>query len=228
MATAVHKKQSESKYVSCFADSRPDVDITFRDVLLSRPTDHYLVGVDNFSMTNTSLSMIEPQTGNREAFIRIVRNPSDAIANWLIQVPNTALDLDEAFANGGMPLADLLYVTKLDYDLSIKTSEVILSMQQLMHRLGDVAADVNKYMNAGLAIATEHQLGGYTSGVGEDTEHLKFSVATDGRITVRGTRAFWNCFSIEVPATRYQFGLYGPRRAPTRWSPSPSRVGTCP
>jgi len=224
MATAVHKKQSESKYVSCFADSRPDVDITFRDVLLSRPTDHYLVGVDNFSMTNTSLSMIEPQTGNREAFIRIVRNPSNvgapgANANWLNQVPNTALDLDLAFANEGMPLADLLYVTKLGYDLSIKTSEVILSMQQLMHRLGDVAADVNKYLNAGLAIAAEHQLGGYTSGVGEDTEHLKFSVATDGRVTVRGTRAFWNCFSIEVPATRYQFGLYGPRKGTDQMVP---------
>ena len=64
MATAIHKKQSESKYVTCFADSRPDVDITFRDVLLTRPTDHYLVGIDNFSMTNTSLSMIEPMVGN--------------------------------------------------------------------------------------------------------------------------------------------------------------------
>ena len=49
MATAIHKKQSESKYVTCFADSRPDVDITFRDVLLTRPTDHYLVGIDNFN-----------------------------------------------------------------------------------------------------------------------------------------------------------------------------------
>ena len=64
MATAIHSKKSESKYVTCFADSRPDVDMTFRDVLLSRPTDHYLVGIDNFSMTNTSLSMIEPMTGD--------------------------------------------------------------------------------------------------------------------------------------------------------------------
>ena len=64
---SIHKKQTESKYVSCFADSRPDVDITFRDVLLRRPTDHYLVGIDNFSMTNTSLSMIEPQGGHYDA-----------------------------------------------------------------------------------------------------------------------------------------------------------------
>ena len=53
-------KKKESKYVTCFADSRADVDITFRDVLLSRPTDNCLVGIDNFSMTNTNLSMIEP------------------------------------------------------------------------------------------------------------------------------------------------------------------------
>ena len=50
MAAAV-KKKTETKYVSCFADSEPDVDITFRDVLLSRPADHYLVGIDNFSLT---------------------------------------------------------------------------------------------------------------------------------------------------------------------------------
>ena len=74
MSAAVNKKQTESKYVSCFADARPDVDITFRDVLLSRPTDHYLVGVDNFSMTNTSLSMIEPRTGDGETLIRLVAN----------------------------------------------------------------------------------------------------------------------------------------------------------
>ena len=54
MTAAVNKRTTESKYVSCFADHQPDVDITFRDVLLSRPTDHYLVGVDNLSVTNTS------------------------------------------------------------------------------------------------------------------------------------------------------------------------------
>jgi hypothetical protein len=219
MATAVHKKQSESKYVSCFADSRPDVDITFRDVLLSRPTDHYLVGVDNFSMTNTTLSMIEPGTGHYDAFIRIVRNPSDLIVNPAGAVPASAHDLDQHFQNAPITIANMCYVTDNDFDLSIKSSEVILSMQQLMHRLGNVAADVNEYMHRGLAVANAFQLGGYTAGMDpatgayEDYEHLKFSVATDGRITVKGTHAFWNCFSIEVPAVRNQFGIYGARKS---------------
>ena len=42
----VNKRTTETKFVTCFADARPDVDITFRDVLLTRPADHYLVGID--------------------------------------------------------------------------------------------------------------------------------------------------------------------------------------
>ena len=208
---SIHKKQTESKYVSCFADSRPDVDITFRDVLLRRPTDHYLVGIDNFSMTNTSLSMIEPQSGHYDALIRVVRNPNDSVKQRLANVPATAEILDLALQAGNeATLPNLLYISDNDYDLSIKSTETILSMQQLMHRLGDLAADVNEYMNTGRAgAANTFEFGGYTPQAGEDTEHLKFSVATDGRITVRGTRAFWSCFSIEVPAVRNQFGFYG-------------------
>ena len=208
---SVHKKQSESKYVSCFADSRPDVDITFRDVLLSRPTDHYLVGVDNFSMTNTSLSMIEPQTGHYDALIRIVRNPSDTVKQRIAAVPATAALLDQALSAGPVTVANLLYITDNGYDLSIKTTEVILSMQQLMHRLGELAADVNSYMNSGRA-GNAFEFNGYNPAVNEDTEHLKFSVATDGRITVRGSRAFWSCFSVEIPAVRNQFGIYGTKQ----------------
>ena len=60
MSTTVNKRGSESKYVSLFADSRPDVDVTFKDPLLSRPTSHYMVGVDNLTVSSQALSMIEP------------------------------------------------------------------------------------------------------------------------------------------------------------------------
>ena len=73
MAAAVNKRTTESKYVSVFADSRPDVDVTFRDVLLQRPTNHYLVGVDSMSLCSSQMSMIEPLTGDQEALIRIRR-----------------------------------------------------------------------------------------------------------------------------------------------------------
>jgi hypothetical protein len=126
MTASVNKKTSESKYVTCFADSRPDVDMTFRDVLLSRPTDHYLVGVDNFSMTNTSLSMIEPRVD--VPLIRIVKIPPNG-AN--VDVGATPADVFGRFgvAAGSGNIADL--VVGQGYDLSIK-SNVILSIQQLV------------------------------------------------------------------------------------------------
>ena len=47
MSSAAKKRTPESKYVSLFADSRPDIDVTFRDPLLVRPTSQYMVGIDN-------------------------------------------------------------------------------------------------------------------------------------------------------------------------------------
>ena len=47
MAASINKRGSDSRFVSVFADNTPDVDITFMVPFLSRPTDHYLVGVDN-------------------------------------------------------------------------------------------------------------------------------------------------------------------------------------
>ena len=208
MASAVHKKQTESKYVTCFADSRPDVDITFRDVLLSRPTDHYLVGIDNFSMTNTSLSMIEPMTGDSSALIRVVQRILPQ-GNMVLQA--SADELDAIFI-GNPKLLSALHVTAAGYSFEISSQEIILSVQQLMHRLGELASDVCKYMNSGSAGA-ELEYGGYTPAAAEDTDHLAFEVATDGRLRIIGTAAFWSCFCIEVPAVQNQFGFFGARAA---------------
>ena len=220
MATAVHKKQSESKYVTCFADSRPDVDITFRDVLLARPTDHYLVGIDNFSMTNTSLSMIEPMTGNSSALMRIVQRLKPAGTVTTAQASAEALQtVFESTGQSGDRKLSEIYVTPASlnnagYNLSIPSSEVILSIQQLMNRLTQLAADVNRLMNSGLLKAnTDFEYDGYDpeGDAGKEYEHLKFEVATDGHLEITGTAAFWSCFCIEVPAVQNQFGFFGER-----------------
>ena len=147
MATAIHSKKSESKYVTCFADSRPDVDMTFRDVLLSRPTDHYLVGIDNFSMTNTSLSMIEPMRGDLSTLFRIVRR----LAGPTAAPQNSAAELDAVLTNAagggalsnGVRVAEDRIVSTAGYSFGIESNEVILSVQQLMRRLGDIASEIS-------------------------------------------------------------------------------------
>jgi hypothetical protein len=63
MASVVqNKRTSESKFVTIFndgSDGHTDVDISFREPLLSRPSDHFLVGVDNLTVNLNNLSMIE-------------------------------------------------------------------------------------------------------------------------------------------------------------------------
>ena len=215
-AATVNKRTTETKFVTCFADARPDVDITFRDVLLNRPTDHYLVGIDNFSMTSTGLSMIEPLSGDYAPLIRIVKNRAVDNYNPVAVNSDTGANLDAGFLATPHNLA-YMRVTNVGHNFEILTTEVQLSMQQLMHRLNELGASVNLFMNSGLAApGANPAFGGeysYTAAPGETTEHLRFDVRSDGRLEIRGSRAFWGCFSIEVPSPQYQFGFFGDRQA---------------
>ena len=185
---SVNKKTSETKFVTCFVDARPDVDITFRDVLLSRPTDHYLVGIDNFSMTLTGLSMIEPLRGDYEALIRIVKNT--AVDAYVAGDPETGAHIDTGFLADPHDLAYMRVATP-GYDFEIKTTEVQLSVQQLMHRLNVLGASVNLFMNRGLAAGGQGFAGeyNYVAAANEDTEHLRFDVRSDGRLVVKRVRS---------------------------------------
>ena len=218
MSAAV-KKKTETKYVSCFADSEPDVDITFRDVLLSRPADHYLVGIDNFSLTNTTLSMIEPLTGDYKTFCRIVKNAKPVVAAGAGDFDD-ADDYEGHLAGTGGNLRATLDVP--NFDFSIQSTETILSIQQLMRRFSQLAADVNLFMNTNQAapnavaggIGDTLEFDGYHNDDNKDVQvHLKFELTADGRLQITGTRAFWSCFSIEVPSVQNQFGLWGARES---------------
>ena len=230
MAAAVNKRTTESKYVSVFADSRPDVDVTFRDVLLQRPTNHYLVGVDSMSLCSSQMSMIEPLTGDQEALIRIRRKVAP-VAGVAVTLETLRGDDGGVILQGmDIPIGAALHahgtaLTALDaglanYTTSILTSEIITTVQQLMHRLNEVAGSINQLMHTPGAMAPVFPGGGQlptTFGYvpvpdAEDEKelvHLSFSLGHDGRISISGTKAFWSVFVIEIPAIQYQHGFYG-------------------
>ena len=104
MAVEVNKRDIDTKFITLFADSRPDVDITFKDPVLTKSTNEYLVGVDNMTVCSTALSMIdEVVLNNHTDLIRIVRKP-DAITgvanSGLADVDGNHFDLDD----GTVPL----------------------------------------------------------------------------------------------------------------------------
>ena len=236
MAASVNKRTTESKYVSVFADARPDVDVTFRDVLLQRPTNHYLVGVDNMSLCSSQMSMIEPQIGDQEALIRICRKPApvaglEVTLTTLLQqggalllqgmenADGSQMTLSQALAQHGQGLRATLDADLAPYETAILTQEIITTVQQLMHRLNEVADSINTAMHTpGLMPPVIVQGGvldgfGYVPDVNADDEklieHLSFSLGHDGRISITGTKAFWSAFVIEIPAIQYQHGFYG-------------------
>ena len=210
----VNKRTTETKFVTLLADSRPDVDITFRDPVLSRPTDHYLVGVDNFTLCSSGFSMIEPRvTRHHTALIRIVRKPSAMMDSSYVgsnpDVPAGTQTIEQQLYDEGMPYEQLVLAVA-----GIESSEIITCVQQLLERLNRMAAIVNHSMNSNqvqeVVINAGVNLEGYTPAVAEDTEHLKFRISRDGKIIIEATNAFWACFAVEVPSLQNQYGFYGP------------------
>ena len=71
-----NKRTSESKFVTIFndgSDGHTDVDIAFREPLLSRPSDHFLVGVDNLTVNLNNLSMIPVSENSDDFLFQVVR-----------------------------------------------------------------------------------------------------------------------------------------------------------
>ena len=228
MAVEVNKRDIDTKFITLFADSRPDVDITFKDPVLTKSTNEYLVGVDNMTVCSTALSMIdEVVLNNHTDLIRIVRKP-DVIggANSGLAVYHAAnaglpagdQTLEENIEGFGYAYADLR--TGLD-DAGISSAVQLTSVAQLMERLQTIAQIVNAAMSApagantgSLNDVTSNAIPaafkGYASlGEPADTTHLTFRLNRSGRLVIEGTKAFWSVCAIEIPNTQYQFGIYG-------------------
>ena len=238
MSAQVNKRGSESKYVSLFADSRPDVDVTFRDPLLTRPTSHYVVGVDNLTVCSKALSMIEPVvTANHTDLIRVVRKPqyqaggggNRGIATY--QAANNAAPAGTASFAANV-LGNTIPWASLQQDLAtafIPSSRVITSVGQLMEELQTVASIVNTAMSSGALQARTQGLQGAdaannvqntflaytpdaTVGAAETAanvrDHLQFRLGRNGQILIEATKAFWAVCAIEVPTVQNQFGFY--------------------
>ena len=213
----LNKRTTESKFVTVFADARPDVDLTFGDVLLSRPTNHYLVGVDNLTLCSSNLSMVEPRTGDQRPLLRIVRKRPQ-----MKPALEADDDLEDLVSQHGGPMRGHLDLNLDNLDLELSSEEVFLTVQQLMHRLGQIAATVNDVMNSGNLLPT---LDGATGNVNEfgyvpspedAHKHLQFDIRGDGHLAILGSKAFWTIFVIEMPTVQYQYGFLGDPRPEKR------------
>jgi hypothetical protein len=218
-----NKRTSESKFVTIFgdgSDGSQDVDISFREPLLGRPSDHFMVGVDNLTVNLNNLSMLQSNDKTiRDDFVIQVGRFSGT--------PNTTLlDLD---VDAGL-LVELLgcgsaYVFPESYKYRVTAN--MQSIQQLafdlnifFQRINDdfIANGVN---NAIVLGGTDTVQGanhasrkiGVDTGDGLDNAvQVHADITGGGKLRIMGTRIFWAAHFIRILKRQDMYMIDGRRR----------------
>ena len=241
MASVVqNKRTSESKFVTIFndgSDGHTDVDISFREPLLSRPSDHFLVGVDNLTVNLNNLSMIEVNNSSDpdDFLFQIGRlsGETDVTAAVLtaqeVIADNHILHAGTAQA-AAHPAHDPMLVNESDYIFpdayKFRVTNTMQNVQQLAYHLNSHFAFVNDtFVRLGVQEALVH--GGRTgaavnavaakvipkaTGLTDVDEHIRCDLTGDGRLRIRASRLFWSTHFILFNDPKYMYMFNGRRR----------------
>ena len=205
MAAAINKLKSDSRFVSVFADNTPDVDITFMIPFLQRPTDHYMVGVDNLTISLSALGLLEDtltEPAPKDIILQVIAKRKVVLGNTF--GPSLA-----------RPKGDFLITENDDMKFRTFRGSTILSLNEFMIQLdgfgSDVSAKIEKGLTAGVSATT--YIFGYATGTntvdgivgGQNiSKHLGFYLTPDGRLAIVGSKLFWANFIIWFPNKKYR------------------------
>ena len=239
MASVVqNKRTSESKFVSICADGSegtPDVDISFREPLLSRPSDHYMVGVDNLTVNMNHLSMMRQSTGIEDFVFRIGRFSNVVGVNEFDPAAGTTPE--EQLAAGGPVIAGPGELKAVVFGAPINNvqpfyieqnyqsfNQFVLALKEYISVLNEkvLSVDLNDgfYANGFNVIApgaaagnppvipNQAQLDAQAAAV-----HLSMTIGPDGKLRLLGSRAFWANYFVYIPNAEYQYLLMGQKMA---------------
>ena len=123
------------------ADGTPDVDISFREPLLSRPSDHYMVGVDNLTVNLNHLPMLEMNAD--EVVFELGRFTTNAAATHFDPLAGTT-PLQQLAGGGGELVTDVFVAAE-----QFKILANYQNIQQLVLALQEFFASVNERIQGG-------------------------------------------------------------------------------
>ena len=244
MSAVSNRRNTDSKYVSVFADSQPDVDCSFREEFLERPSNHYQIGVENLTMSLNNMSMFDNESGYVIRIGKIKRGHAQwhhyahaqagqtNLNNWQPPANNVNAALVASALNAITAQDASIRVFEDDdtYMLIANKGQIYQNVQGFMDRLNEIARKIDVEMTAGLAHGGTDFVVGYTPingpaagqpnpnnipAAGSDKPefgHLRFSMRSDGRIVVYGTRAFWANYFFSIEKAKYQYALWGQKK----------------
>ena len=192
MAAAINKPKSDSRFVSVFADSTPDVDITFMVPFLQRPTDHYMCGVDDLTISLSALGILDDtERGDDAIILKVIRRRRNANADGPLQ--NVALDQFDD------PTLGENAIFKQGVDTTI------LSLNEFIIELNRFGARIDAHIvkTGGLAGAEYIWTSPGTAALA-GSKHLGFYLTPDGRLAIIGSKLFWSQFLLHIPNRKYQ------------------------
>ena len=204
----VPKIHVESKYVSVFADAKPDVDITFRDDLLAAPAENYMVGIDHLMVNLGAFSMVPVH--KNPIILEVLRLHTSNNANTYTAFPGGfRVTKDDGSVYDPATVAD---ANKLRA-YRIESTDGVNTFGQFMESLGQLAHNVNYDMSK-IVVQPQHttiaQGNGYGAAVQDDVNyHLAFELARNGNLNIHGSKAFWSNYMIHVPEEYFQQVFFG-------------------
>ena len=224
MASVVqNKRTSESKFVSICADGSdgsPDVDISFKEPLLSRPSDHYMVGVDNLTVNMNHFAMMRLSEGPDDFVLRIGRlsngNAGNNVFNPVGVAPAAQIlagvgePTGQVFQNALEPFViEQNYQTFNQFVLALNEYFSFINRHTLSITLANgILADGYNIIQPGVPV-----LGVIPNQAQLDSEapvqHISMNIGADGKLRLTGTRAFWANYCVYIPKMEYQFMIMG-------------------
>ena len=222
-----NKRTSESKYVTVMADGAdgsPDVDISFREPLLSRPSDHYMVGVDNLTVNLNHLPMLEMNAD--EVVFELGRFTDNNIAARFFD-PLAGTTPLQQLAGGGGELVTDVFVAAEQFKILANyqnIQQLVLALQEFFASVNERiqgGPDANGFPNVGVVVQNDAAAvppgpGPFTAAIvaaDKLTSHIQCVLSPSGQLRLVGTRAFWSQYFIRIPLAKHQYMLEGKKTA---------------
>ena len=195
----VNKRGSDSRFVSVFADSTPDVDITFMVPFLQRPTDHYIVGVDNLTISLSALGLLDDEKDPKNIIMQVLRRQAQAG----VGVVNAAVDRNPNMFRLGDEANDDFFKFRAN------AQGTILSLNEFMMQLDGFGSRVSNFLEAGVTAGTDGSANSFIwsypgAGANTNAKHLGFYLTPDGRLAIIGSYVYWSLCIIRFPNKKYR------------------------
>ena len=211
LRTEAPKQKSHSdKYVSAFVGGESTVDMSFKNPILEKSSDHFKVGIDELTVNLNRLSMLEYDVTDGDVVFKIIRRGvGDATVSTFDPLTPAGLAAGaQVWRDAFTFRADRPYTNMLE--VVDRFNQIANAVGTFIRAYGLINPQINGQQvnlwggarNLGAGTAANHYL------AGSEYRHCMISITCNGQIRFSGNIVFWANFAIRVPNEKYRQILF--------------------